>query len=612
LWRIAKDSTYIVKDPDVYVYEMVEDLVKVLTNPMGFRGSDVSFATCYAYQMAAIVRETKDEARIWMKRYHELEKMQKAEKVRGERLRKEAEVQCQLGISMEVDLRKNTEDQEEGQISNLRVKEMEKRMEEILLKIVKKTSEEHELEEEEGKRPTKTYWDAPRPKEIIEKHVRRKERDKDKEMGQVTKPGLREDRREDRVERETAEEDTSKKKGRRSKEGRRRCAGVILELPGGRPADYASVVKRCEKEISLKELGIPSLDVKKTRGGALLMEIRDMEKGHEKAERLVGRIKNVIKDKAGAKVWHPSSRLRLRLTGLPLGATAVEVAMAVANFGGVGPGEIRVGPLRTSGVGRGTAWADCPADVARRVVQASGATGLVMGWVRVGVALVEREPPQCFRCLARGHLGRWCPSTVVRARCCLRCGEEGHRVGQCRNRPHCPICTEGGLRADHRPGDPLQCKMVPPGPLRRAAEGDLHPSPPDPGEGTSGEEKRRSDPSVQGNKSLDRGVTAHAPQPSTGEDRGELDRAEGGESRAGSPDPWADVLGASCAADEACRLGIEGSTSPSADMQVEWEEGPERGVKRKGPTTQPCSVVMAPLPTPKKGVGGGVKQRKKK
>jgi len=62
-------------------------------------------------------------------------------------------------------------------------------------------------------------------------------------------------------------------------------------LAGGRPADYASVVKKCEKVIPLKELGIPSLDVKRTRGGALLMEIRGVDEDHEKAERLAGHIK---------------------------------------------------------------------------------------------------------------------------------------------------------------------------------------------------------------------------------------------------------------------------------------------------------------------------------
>jgi len=85
------------------------------------------------------------------------------------------------------------------------------------------------------------------------------------------------------------------------------------------------------------------------------MEIRGVDEDHEKAERLAGHIKEVIKDREGAKVWHPSGKQRLRLTGLPLCATTIEVAMAIANAGNGVPGDVGVGPVRTSGVGRGTA-----------------------------------------------------------------------------------------------------------------------------------------------------------------------------------------------------------------------------------------------------------------
>jgi len=53
-----------------------------------------------------------------------------------------------------------------------------------------------------------------------------------------------------------------------------------------------------------------------------------------------------------------------------------------------------------------------------------------------------------------------------------------------------------------------------------------------------------------------------------------------------------------------------GPTSPTADMQVEWEEGPERGMKRRGPTIRECRVVATPLHIPMKGVTRGVKKKK--
>jgi len=41
------------------------------------------------------------------------------------------------------------------------------------------------------------------------------------------------------------------------------------------------VIRRCEKEISLKELGIPSLDIRKTRGSALMLEVREVGKSEK-------------------------------------------------------------------------------------------------------------------------------------------------------------------------------------------------------------------------------------------------------------------------------------------------------------------------------------------
>jgi len=45
-----------------------------------------------------------------------------------------------------------------------------------------------------------------------------------------------------------------------------RGAGIILELQGGRPEDYAEVVKKCEENISLEELGIPPPGNKEDQG----------------------------------------------------------------------------------------------------------------------------------------------------------------------------------------------------------------------------------------------------------------------------------------------------------------------------------------------------------
>jgi len=198
-----------------------------------------------------------------------------------------------------------------------------------------------------------------------------------------------------------------------------------MEIQGGGNKEYEKVVKDCQEAISLEEVGIAPINMRRTRGGGILLEIRG-DKEEEKAEVLAEKIKEVIKKNERARVWTLRKRLRMRLSGLPPGVRAEEIATLIAKEGGVDASRVRVGPLRTSVSGAGTALVSCPKEAAMRV---AGAPGLAMGWARMGVSLLEKGDPQCFRCLGRGHLGRWCPSDIDRGACCLGCGREGHRIG---------------------------------------------------------------------------------------------------------------------------------------------------------------------------------------
>jgi len=413
-------------------------------------------------------------------------------------------------------------------------------------------------------------------------------------------------------------------------------AGVIIELQGGKSEDYVEVIKECEKKISLEELGIPPLGVRKTRGGGMLVEIRSTNE-EDKAEELASRIKEVVKSREGAKVWCPLKRVRLRLMGLPLGARPKDIAEAISNQGGGRMERIRVGPVRTNMAGLITAWADCPISTARRIAETSE---LVMGWTRVGVSIVGKGEPKCYRCLAHGHLGRWCPSEIDRGHCCLRCGEGGHRADRCTNAPNCPVCVQRGLRADHRPGDPSKCRPVPPGAARICVPPGGPPPTLDPGEGTGGgvdENGRESSvastepmgsPGGAGDYSVD-GTTWDPGEGSRevitmDKERG-IPRSGGGVPPPGPvvpppPDPGegsgGDEMGPAAGRREATSLGrpsgrlwgMDVSPSPSTDMEVEGEGGVSR--KRKGEELTRCSVVLAPLPPPEKKGGKGKKKKK--
>jgi len=169
-----------------------------------------------------------------------------------------------------------------------------------------------------------------------------------------------------------------------------RGTGIIIELHSNNLREYEYIIKRCQEEISLEELGIPPIGIKKTRTGGILLEVRCEEKEEEKAEKLADRIKEMVRSVEGAQVRRPLRRLRLRIRGLPFGATATEVAEAVARVGDGQAGSVRVGPLRTSVSGAVTAWADCPRQVA---IKAAEAAELTLGWARVGVTLERGGAP---------------------------------------------------------------------------------------------------------------------------------------------------------------------------------------------------------------------------
>jgi len=233
----------------------------------------------------------------------------------------------------------------------------------------------------------------------------------------------------------------------------------------------------------------------------------------------------------------------------------------------------------------------------------TAAAGLTIGWARVGVSLEKVWPHQCHRCLARGHIGRWCPSVIDRGRCCLKCGESGHLIGRCVSAPRCPICVERGHQADHRPGDPSVCTLVPPGAERKERsprEGTGESTSLGPREGSEGVGRRdRGASGLEGDSSLPGAEAPFSLDP--GEESGEVSRGP----LAGSGSPF---------------LGRGGRSGPVGGygclLSLYRNGGGVRGgartrCEKKGPGDKD---VRGPLSTTMKVVGGedsAAKQKKK-
>jgi hypothetical protein len=199
-------------------------------------------------------------------------------------------------------------------------------------------------------------------------------------------------------------------KGRRKPS---RTAAVTITCP---PGEYAAIMGEARKNVSLSELGIPGVKVKRAITGALIMEVPG-PKGPEKADKLAEKLANLFAARKGVKVARPSKRGELRVRDLDDSVTAEDIAKAVAESGGYSLTEVKVGEVKMSPVGLGTAWVQCPLVAANKLDKVGR---IQVGWVKARIGALEQRPLQCFKCLERGHLRSRCPNKEDRSKACYR------------------------------------------------------------------------------------------------------------------------------------------------------------------------------------------------
>jgi len=189
-WSLAMDRCVILEDPGAYAYTLIEDLAKALTDPSGFRENDISVASRCAYKVMVILKKMDIELERWKQKYNEI--------TQGKVLKKgkeilDKETQCQLleATSMKVE----EVNPEVGRTVDINEENFNKRMEEVLRKVIKDTGEQLE----EGKYPAKAYWDIPKNTITLEKNVtrRREEKNKGEHPGIAREP--QDNRRKDRM-----------------------------------------------------------------------------------------------------------------------------------------------------------------------------------------------------------------------------------------------------------------------------------------------------------------------------------------------------------------------------------------------------------------------------
>jgi len=211
-----------------------------------------------------------------------------------------------------------------------------------------------------------------------------------------------------------------------------KTAAVQLSCP---PSQYAETMRLARERVNLRGLGIDEVRPRKSRTGALLLEIPGGD-GAMRAEALVRELREALKDREGVNITRPIKAAEIRVKDIEDSVSAAEIAEAVANQGQCQVGEVRVGPIRTGTNRLGTAWVKCPLVAANRVIRGGR---LTIGWTRVRLELLPDRPITCFRCLRKGHVRAECPEGEDNEGRCYRCGEPGHLAGTCTAPPKVPF-----------------------------------------------------------------------------------------------------------------------------------------------------------------------------
>ncbi|XP_012280816.1 uncharacterized protein LOC105699940 [Orussus abietinus] len=186
-------------------------------------------------------------------------------------------------------------------------------------------------------------------------------------------------------------------------------AAVTLTVQPGAGIALHEVMTRAKREVDLSELNIDGVRPRRAVTGALILEVPGPD-SVQKAGQLKERLKAVFKEEE-VRVVRPTKMAEVRVRDLEDSVTPPEVANAIAQSGDCDPGDVRVGVIRPSPSGLGTAWIRCPAGAAKKLV----ATGkLRVGWTIVRVEALVARPLQCFQCLELGHMRATCPGQFDR------------------------------------------------------------------------------------------------------------------------------------------------------------------------------------------------------